>query len=110
MGAIGLTSPSKSIPLDTFSVTEDQFGEMITIDLCPNGREKDVTEANKADYVDAVVEYRIEKRVKEQFASFMTGLNELVPQDLLQIFDERELELLIGGLSEIDVYVCCVEC
>lgn len=78
---------------------------MVTIDLCAGGRDKDVTDANKADYVDAVVEYRIAKRVKEQFTSFMTGLNELVPQDLLQVFDERELELLIGGLSEIDVYV-----
>lgn len=78
---------------------------MVTIDLCPGGSEKAVTEANKAEYVDAVVEYRIAKRVKDQFSSFMTGLNELVPQDLLQVFDERELELLIGGLSEIDVYV-----
>lgn len=65
-----------------------------------------VTEANKAEYVDAVVEYRIAKRVKDQFDSLMTGVNELVPKDLIQVFDERELELLIGGLSEIDVYVC----
>lgn len=36
----------------------------------------------------------------------MSGFNELVPQELIMVFDERELELLIGGMSEIDVYVC----
>ena len=30
----------------------------------------------------------------------MKGFNELVPQELINAFDERELELLIGGISE----------
>lgn len=76
------------------------------IELCPNGNNIPVTEENKADYVNAIVDHRISKRVKEQFDAFMAGFNELVPQDLVMIFDERELELLIGGMSEIDVYVC----
>lgn len=33
----------------------------------------------------------------------MSGFNELIPQELINVFDERELELLIGGMSEIDV-------
>ena len=33
----------------------------------------------------------------------MSGSNELIPQELINVFDERELELLIGGMSEIDV-------
>ena len=58
---------------------------------------------NKKEYVDLIVEYRISKRVKEQFDAFMSGFNELIPQELVNVFDERELELLIGGMSEIDV-------
>jgi hypothetical protein len=27
----------------------------------------------------------------------------LIPQDLVNVFDERELELLIGGIAEMDV-------
>ncbi|EJD05942.1 HECT-domain-containing protein [Fomitiporia mediterranea MF3/22] len=88
---------------ETFSTTEERFGEIFTIDLCPNGSTIPVTEVNKGEYVDAVVNYRIAKRVKEQFDAFMAGINELVPQDLIMVFDERELELLIGGMSEIDV-------
>ena len=64
-----------------------------------------MTQENKKDYVDCIVEYRISKRVNEQFEAFMTGFSELIPQDLINVFDERELELLIGGMSEIDVYV-----
>jgi E3 ubiquitin-protein ligase NEDD4 len=52
-----------------------------------------------------VIEYRISRRVKEQFDAFMSGFGELIPQDLVNVFDERELELLIGGMSEIDVCV-----
>ena len=51
------------------------------------------------------MEWRISKRVEEQFTAFMSGFNELIPQELVNVFDERELELLIGGVSEIDVYV-----
>lgn len=33
----------------------------------------------------------------------MSGFNELIPQELINVFDERELELLIGGMADIDV-------
>jgi E3 ubiquitin-protein ligase NEDD4 len=78
---------------------------MVNIELKPGGTDIVVTEDNKKEYVDHVVEYRISKRVKEQFDAFMSGFSELIPQDLITVFDERELELLIGGMSEIDVYV-----
>jgi E3 ubiquitin-protein ligase NEDD4 len=90
---------------ETFTTMEERFGEMVTIDLKPGGADIAVTEENKKEYVDFVVEYRISKRVKDQFDAFMSGFSELIPQDLINVFDERELELLIGGMSEIDVYV-----
>lgn len=90
---------------ETFSQTEERFGELITIELKPGGEQIEVTEENKKEYVDLVVEYRISKRVKEQFGAFMEGLLELVPKDLITVFDERELELLIGGMAEIDMWV-----
>ncbi|KAI0713399.1 ubiquitin-protein ligase [Earliella scabrosa] len=88
---------------ETFTTTEERFGEMVTVELKPGGADIPVTEENKKDYVNAIVEYRISKRVKEQFDAFMSGFSELIPQDLINVFDERELELLIGGMSEIDV-------
>jgi len=53
--------------------------------------------------VEAVVEYRITKRVQEQSEAFRTGFFEIIPPELINVFDEREMELLIGGMSEIDM-------
>jgi E3 ubiquitin-protein ligase NEDD4 len=41
--------------------------------------------------------------VDEQFQNFIAGFHELIPADLVNVFDERELELLIGGIADIDV-------
>ena len=90
---------------ETFTTMEERFGEMVKIDLKPGGANIAVTEENKKEYVDLTVEHHISKHVKDQFDAFMSGFNELIPQDLINVFDERELGLLIGGTSEIDVYV-----
>lgn len=88
---------------ETFTTIEDNFGELVTVDLRPGGANIPVTEENKTQYVEAVVSYRIATRVKAQFSAFMEGLLEIVPRDLLIVFDEKELELLIGGMAEIDM-------
>ncbi|KAL2758142.1 hypothetical protein ACRALDRAFT_1055137 [Sodiomyces alcalophilus JCM 7366] len=87
----------------TFSTEDERFGVIHVEDLKPGGRDIDVTNENKKEYVDLMVKWRIEKRVEEQFKAFKEGFNELIPQDLINVFDERELELLIGGIAEIDV-------
>ncbi|GAA5957684.1 hypothetical protein JCM3765_001479 [Sporobolomyces pararoseus] len=88
---------------NTFSAEDDRFGETITVDLKPGGRDVAVTNENKAEYVQLLVEWRVQRRVEDQFKAFLSGFNELIPQELINVFDERELELLIGGMSEIDV-------
>ncbi|RMZ88822.1 hypothetical protein DV736_g3960, partial [Chaetothyriales sp. CBS 134916] len=87
----------------TFSVEDEQFGETKTIDLKAGGRDIQVTNENKREYVELVTEWKINKRVEEQFNAFIAGFNELIPADLVNVFDERELELLIGGIADIDV-------
>jgi hypothetical protein len=57
----------------------------------------------QSDVHRLVTEWKIQKRVEEQFNAFITGFNELIPADLVNVFDERELELLIGGIADIDV-------
>ncbi|KAJ5137987.1 hypothetical protein N7526_004220 [Penicillium atrosanguineum] len=87
----------------TFSVDDEKFGERSTVDLIPGGRDIPVTNENKPQYIELVTEWKIVKRVEEQFNAFMSGFNELIPADLVNVFDERELELLIGGIADIDV-------
>jgi hypothetical protein len=90
---------------ETFTTTEERFGEMVTIELKPGGADIPVTEENKQEYVDLIVDYRISRRVEEQSDELMKGLSELIPLNLLTVFDEREMELLISGMPVIDVYV-----
>ena len=56
-----------------------------------------------ANCASLITEWRIQKRVEEQFQAFVSGFHELIPPDLVNVFDERELELLIGGIADIDV-------
>ncbi|KAF2184444.1 HECT-domain-containing protein [Zopfia rhizophila CBS 207.26] len=87
----------------TFSTEDERFGETVSIELKPGGENIEVTNENKREYVDLITEWRIQKRVEEQFQAFVSGFNELIPPDLVNVFDERELELLIGGIADIDV-------
>ncbi|KAJ2999396.1 hypothetical protein HDV02_003014 [Globomyces sp. JEL0801] len=50
-----------------------------------------------------IAEWRIQKRVNDQLQAFSEGFHELIPKELINVFDERELELLIGGISDIDL-------
>ncbi|CAD6184939.1 unnamed protein product [Caenorhabditis auriculariae] len=87
----------------TFSVDENVFGETQSVDLKPGGSEIAVTEENKEDYISAVVNWRFVKRVEPQMEQILRGLHEVVPSNLLTIFDANELELLMCGLQKIDV-------
>lgn len=88
---------------ESFSVETDDYGEHKVIDLIENGRNILVTEQNKQEYVKKIVEYKLHTSVKEQMDNFLLGFYAIIPKELVAIFDEQELELLISGLPDIDV-------
>ncbi|AOA69338.1 E3 ubiquitin-protein ligase [Komagataella phaffii] len=88
---------------ETFSVESDDYGVHTIVDLKPNGRNILVTEENKQEYVRLITEYRLQTSVKEQMNNFLIGFHEIIPKDLVAIFGDQELELLISGLPDIDV-------
>lgn len=71
-------------------------------ELIPGGRNIRVTEENKHQYVDLVAEHRLTTAIRPQINAFLEGFNELIPRDLISIFHDKELELLISGLPDID--------
>lgn len=86
-----------------FTIEADEFGVVRSVDLKPDGASIPVTEANKAEYVRLVTEYRLTTAIKPQIDAVLTGLHELLPASLLALFTETELELLISGLPDIDI-------
>lgn len=60
---------------ETFSVETDDFGVTEIVDLTENGRNIPVTEENKHEYVQLVVEYRLTGSVQAQLEMFLQGKN-----------------------------------
>lgn len=58
---------------ETFSVDNDKFGVVETIDFIPDGRNIAVTEENKHEYVRLMVEWKLTGSVKEQLDEFLKG-------------------------------------
>ena len=86
-----------------FSVDFELLGEIKTFELKPGGGEIRVTEENKTEYLELVCNWRMSRGIEEQTKAFLEGFNEVVPLEWLQYFDERELELMLCGMQEIDV-------
>ena len=56
-----------------------------------------VTNRNKLRYLDLLAQRRLSSRTRDEIESFLKGLNELIPDNLLSIFDENELEVSFCG-------------
>ncbi|XP_019090663.1 PREDICTED: E3 ubiquitin-protein ligase UPL1-like [Camelina sativa] len=94
----------------TFSIDADEEKlilyektEVTDHELIPGGRNIKVTEENKHQYVDLVAEHRLTTAIRPQINAFLEGFSELILRDLISIFNDKELELLISGLPDIDL-------
>uniref|UniRef100_A0A3Q3RWA1 E3 ubiquitin-protein ligase n=1 Tax=Mastacembelus armatus TaxID=205130 RepID=A0A3Q3RWA1_9TELE len=86
-----------------FSVDKEILGEITTHELKPGGGDIQVTEENKEEYIRLVAEWRLSRGVEEQTQAFFEGFNEVLPQQYLQYFDAKELEVMLCGMQEIDL-------
>ncbi|EDL84129.1 neural precursor cell expressed, developmentally down-regulated gene 4A, isoform CRA_d [Rattus norvegicus] len=86
-----------------FIIDEELFGQTHQHELKTGGSEVVVTNKNKKEYIYLVIQWRFVNRIQKQMAAFKEGFFELIPQDLIKIFDENELELLMCGLGDVDV-------
>ncbi|XP_006474874.1 E3 ubiquitin-protein ligase UPL1 isoform X2 [Citrus sinensis] len=105
-----LENDVSDIPDLTFSMDADEEKhilyektEVTDYELKPGGRNIRVTEETKHEYVDLVADHILTNAIRPQITSFLEGFGELVPRELISIFNDKELELLISGLPEIDL-------
>jgi len=85
-----------------FSVDKEFFGKHEEFDLIPNGRNIPVTNENKLKYIEHRIHFYLYGIVSQQVDAFLTGFHELIPKDLIRVFDHKELEMLISGLPNFD--------
>ena len=62
-----------------------------------------MTDENKDEYVRLIAHHRMTASFRKQIDAFLEGFHELVPSELISIFDPQQLELLTCGLPEIDM-------
>ena len=88
-----------------FYVNEDQCGKIIEKELKADGKNCQVTERNKREFLDLIIKWRIERGVQEQIDCFVRGFYEIIGDHKLisSMFDARELELALCGTMEIDL-------
>ncbi|KAI9201569.1 hypothetical protein LWI28_025432 [Acer negundo] len=105
-----LENDISDVPDLTFSIDADEEKlilyertQVTDYELIPGGRNIKVTEENKHQYVDLVAEHRLTTAIRPQINAFLEGFNELIARDLISIFNDKELELLISGLPDIDL-------
>lgn len=87
----------------TFSVDEESFGHTTAHELIEGGANVPLDNSNKDEYIKCIIQWRFVERVQDQMNAFLEGFSDLVPLNVIKIFDENELELLMCGIQHIDV-------
>jgi E3 ubiquitin-protein ligase HUWE1 len=87
----------------TFTAEVDEFGKYKVVELKPGGTNIPVTNENKYEYVKLITENSMTKSIKQQLNAFLESFYEIIPKELISVFNEQEIELLISGLPEIDI-------
>jgi ubiquitin-protein ligase E3 C len=76
----------------------------ITRELMSDGSNISVTNQNRPLYVSYVARHRLQVQPYKQTQAFLNGLGEIIKPSWLSMFNQSELQTLIGGdSSEIDV-------
>ncbi|KAI1715517.1 HECT-domain (ubiquitin-transferase) domain-containing protein [Ditylenchus destructor] len=103
-----LNNPIEDLGADlTFSVEVEEFGVRSMRQLKEDGAKVPVTDTNKEEYVQLVCQMKMTGSIRKQLDAFLEGFYQIIPRQLISIFDEQELELLISGLPEIDIDDLC---
>ncbi|KAI0176520.1 hypothetical protein GGR52DRAFT_365485 [Hypoxylon sp. FL1284] len=110
-GLINLKNyPGQVVDLSLDFTTTDQFKgpsdqvHTVTRPLCKNGDEIAVTNTNRPLYISYVTNHRLVAQPFRQTRAFLKGLGSIINPAWLSMFNQSELQRLVGGdSSEIDV-------
>lgn len=92
------------LPVDMlFVVDEQHIGVYREVELKPDGANIQVTDENKSEFVELMVEHILKRRIQSQINAFTEGFHSLIPKDDIAILNAKELDLLICGEDKIDV-------
>jgi len=87
-----------------FTITDKEFDVAKTIELIINGSNIAVTRENRLQYIYLVSHYRLNTQIRQQSEAFFSGLSDIIDPKWLRMFNQQELQILIGGVEDpIDI-------
>ncbi|PGH32033.1 ubiquitin-protein ligase E3 C [[Emmonsia] crescens] len=93
-----------AVPIKRPDGTTETITESMTKDLKPHGSEIPVTNQNRLVYISYIARHRLQAQPYLQTNAFLQGLGTIVQPSWLSMFNQSELQTLVGGdAGEIDV-------
>ena len=84
----------------TFEITQDDFGELVNINLIEEGDKQSVTLANRGLFVEKYIDYIFNRSVETQYKAFEEGFFLVCKSPITKMFHPNELRLVMCGNPE----------
>ena len=84
----------------TFEITQDDFGELVNINLTEEGDKQPVTLQNRELFVNKYIDYIFNKSVRTQYNAFEEGFYLVCKSPITKMFHPNELRLVMCGNPE----------
>jgi ubiquitin-protein ligase E3 C len=92
---------------DTFQIQDDDGNAKTitkTVDLLPDGANKAVDNIWRHVYIERIVRYRLQVQPEKITNAFLRGLGQIISPSWLAMFNQKEIQKLIGGdNTELDI-------
>ncbi|CAF1532728.1 unnamed protein product [Didymodactylos carnosus] len=86
-----------------FEVAVSEYGSLVMYPLKENGSNIPVTNENRQEYVELLIDYYLNKSILKQFEAFYHGFHSVCASNALLLLIPEELEVLICGAQECDL-------
>jgi E3 ubiquitin-protein ligase HUWE1 len=76
--------------------------ETYMIELKEGGKDIDVTELNKKEYIKDIARNFMTDNIQEQIKAFKQGLHDIIPEQALNRLNEKDLGFHLAGMPNLD--------
>jgi hypothetical protein len=86
----------------TFEASYESFGQVISVELVPGGKDIPVSASNKFSYVERYMHWYLVDSVDTNFQHFLKGFRAVMNGAFVRHFRGEELQLLVAGTPHLD--------
>ncbi|KAH9605964.1 hypothetical protein KSS87_020716 [Heliosperma pusillum] len=94
----------KDLSLD-FTITEEWLGKRHIIELKTGGKDTNVTNDNKLQYIHAIADYKLNRQIRPLSNAFYRGLTDLISPSWLKLFNASEFNQVKTTITTTVVWV-----